>query len=272
MDVLYDLFNATMLAIIEGITEFLPISSTGHLIIAEQVFPLRGDKTFQDTFLVVIQFPAILAVLLYFQKKLLLPSKDWDQIVRWFNLWLKIAVAFVPAGIIGFLLDDVIEYYLFNPLTVSIALVIGGIVLIVIENWFQGRQYWEEIAEVSFLFALGVGLIQCMAMIPGVSRSAATIIGALLLGATRQVSVEFSFFLAIPTLAGAGCLKLFKHGLYFTPKEWILLIWGSLVSFLIAYAVIAFFLNYVRNHRLALFGYYRILFGIGLIFLLIFFR
>ncbi len=259
---LQDIINATILAIIEGITEFLPISSTGHLILAENWFSLQGDKTFQDTFLVVIQFPAILAVLLYFYKILLPPLKNKEAIKNWFFLWIKIGIAFIPAGILGFLLDDIIDYYLFNTITVLISLIIGGLILIWIEKFQIGGKGYTDVTEVTVTFCLLVGLFQCIAMIPGVSRSAATIIGAMILSATRGVAVEFSFYLAIPTLAGAGVLKLLKHGLNFTLNEWLLLLLGSVVSFFVAYLVIAFFLKYIKTHDFKIFGVYRICLGV----------
>ncbi|MGC8738523.1 MAG: undecaprenyl-diphosphate phosphatase [Candidatus Hydrogenedens sp.] len=259
---LQDMVNATLLAIVEGITEFLPISSTGHLILAENWFPLQGDKTFQDTFLVVIQFPAIFAVLLYFYKTLLPPLNNRDEMKQWFFLWVKIGIAFIPAGIFGFLLDDVIDYYLFNTTTVFISLIIGGIVLIGIERLQIGNKGYTQVAELTIVFCLVIGLFQCIAMIPGVSRSAATIIGAMIIGATRSVAVEFSFYLAIPTLLGAGGLKLLKHGLHFNSNEWALLFLGSIVSFITAFLVIAFFLKYIKTHDFKIFGIYRICLGI----------
>ncbi len=257
-----DFINASILAIIEGITEFLPISSTGHLIIAEDWFSLQGDKTFQDTFLVAIQFPAILAVLLYFYKTLLPPINDRERFKNVFLLWVKIGIAFIPAGILGFLLDDMIDYYFFNTTTVVISLVIGGFILIGVENLQIGNKGYENVANLTISFCIVVGLFQCIAMIPGVSRSAATIIGAMIIGATRSVAVEFSFYLAIPTLMGAGALKLLKHGLGFSFYEWFLLFLGSVVSFIVAYLVIAFFLKYIRTHDFKIFGVYRICLGI----------
>ncbi len=261
--------NAIFLAIIEGVTEILPISSTGHLILAENWFPLEGDKTFQDTFLVVIQFPAILAVLLYFYKTLLPPLSDIEKMKSWFLLWVKIGIAFVPAGIFGFLLDDIIDSYLFNTTTVLISLIIGGIVLIWIEKFQIGKGGYTDIVSVTFTFCILVGLFQCIAMIPGVSRSAATIIGAMIVGATRSFAVEFSFYLAIPTLAGAGTLKLLKHGLDFSWNEWTLLLLGSVVSFIVAYVVIAYFLRYIKTHDFKVFGIYRIC--LGLVILVLFY-
>ncbi|MCA1901238.1 MAG: undecaprenyl-diphosphate phosphatase [Candidatus Hydrogenedens sp.] len=263
-----DVMNAGILAIIEGITEFLPISSTGHLIIAEHWFSLQGDKTFQDTFLVVIQFPAILAVLLYFYKTLLPPVRDVEKVKEWVFLWVKICVAFIPAGVLGFFFDDFIDFYLFNPLTVTISLIVGGIVLIWIERLQIGKKDLSSIAEVSIYFCIAVGLFQCIAMIPGVSRSAATIIGSMLLGVTRSVAVEFSFYLAIPTLAGASGLKLLKHGFSFSSEEWLLLLIGSIISFIVAYLVIALFLRYVKSHDFRVFGIYRIALGVLVIILL----
>ncbi len=256
-----DLINAVVLSIVEGITEFLPISSTGHLILFEKIFSLSGDKTFQDTFLIVIQFPAILAVLVKYWEVLLPTFRDYESQRKWLLLWLKIVVAFLPAGIVGFLFDDYIDYYLFNPLVVAMSLVIGGIVMLLFEYGGYIKNRISRIEMASFKFALGIGLIQCLAMIPGVSRSAATIIGALIFGASRVVAVEFSFYLAIPTLAGACFLRMLKHGMSFSSREYLLIVVGSVISFLVSYIVIIFFINFVKKRSFRVFGWYRILVG-----------
>ncbi len=256
-----DLINAVVLAIVEGVTEFLPISSTGHLILFEKCFSISKDKTFQDTFLIVIQFPAIIAVLVKYWKVLLPPLSNFESQKKWFLLWLKIAVAFLPAGIVGFFLDDLIDYYLFNPIVVAVSLVLGGIVMLLFEYGGYVKNKFSDIEIITFGFALGVGIVQCLAMVPGVSRSAATIIGALIFGASRTVAVEFSFYLAIPTLAGACFLRMVKHGLNFGSREYLLIFIGSVVSFLVSYMVITFFINFIKKRGFNLFGWYRILVG-----------
>lgn len=260
-EVMNDLIDAVVLSIVEGITEFLPVSSTGHLILFEKIFSLSGDKIFQDTFLVVIQFPAILAVLVKHWEVLLPPLRNYESQKKWLLLWLKIVVAFFPAGIVGFLLDDFIDYYLFNPMVVAMSLVIGGIVMLLFEYGGYIKNRISRIEMASFKFALGVGLVQCLAMIPGVSRSAATIIGALVFGANRIVAVEFSFYLAIPTLAGACFLRMVKHGMSFSSWEYILIVVGSMISFFVSYVVITFFINFVKKRSFSVFGWYRILVG-----------
>ncbi|MCX8065044.1 MAG: undecaprenyl-diphosphate phosphatase [Candidatus Hydrogenedentes bacterium] len=266
-----DIISAVFLAVIEGITEFLPISSTGHLIIFEKIFTLSGPESFQDTFLIVIQFPAILAVLFRY-RRVLLPLVNSDGVKKdWFLLWMKIFVAFLPAGVVGLIFDDFIDYYLFSPGVVAVSLLIGGIVMILFEHVGYVKDRIPTIRKTSFQFALGVGIVQCIAMIPGVSRSAATIIGALIFGASRTVAVEFSFYLAIPTLAGASFLRIFKHGIDFTPNEWMLIIIGSVISFLVSYIVIIFFIEFVKRKGFSLFGWYRILVGVIIIFFSLFF-
>lgn len=254
---------ATILAVVEGITEFLPVSSTGHLILAEQFFTLEaaGGKDFTKAFEVMIQLPAILAVVVYFFPKIWPFIGTADHRLRVMNLWVKIAVAFAPAVVLGLLFDDLIESYLFAPAPVAVALVVGGIVLIVIERRGLSVKV-ETVYEVTFKLALMIGFFQCLAMIPGTSRSAATIIGAMLIGLSRPAAAEFSFFLAIPTMLGATTLELIKGGLGFTGQQWGLLALGSVVSFLTAWAVIAIFMEYIKKRDFVPFGIYRIVVGI----------
>jgi len=259
---------ATILGLIEGITEFLPISSTGHLIIAEQFFSLHNGPAlatqvpnFTDDFLVIIQLPAILAVVVYFWSVIWPFGKPVEERNRAILLWTRVVAGFIPAAIIGFLFDDFIEAKLFNPITVAVALAIGGIVLIALE-WRKTTHKIDDVHAIGYGRAVAVGFFQCLAMIPGTSRSAATIIGAMLLGANRAAAAEFSFFLAIPTMLGATTLKMLKGGLSYTPQQWALLAVGCIVSFLTAWAVIAMFMRYIKRHDFKLFGVYRIILGI----------
>ena len=254
-----DFLSALILGIVEGITEFLPISSTGHLIIVNQF--VGFSKQFTNMFDVVIQLGAILSVVVYFWKRLI-PSRHnyFSMNQKIFDLWKKTIVAVVPALAIGFLLRHYIES-LFNTTVVALALIIGGIILVYIEN----RKPLNRISSVEHLTyktALLIGFFQCLGMIPGTSRSAATIIGAMLLGASRVVAAEFSFFLAIPTMVAASGYSLLKSGTLLTLHEYLVLACGFLVSFIVAWLVIAGLMNYISKRDFKPFGYYRIVLGI----------
>ena len=252
-----EVVKSVILAVVEAVTEFLPISSTGHLILVEQFLRFKQSDGFPATFMVVIQLPAILAVVVYFWPRLWpfgKPAKERNAIL---TLWTKIVAAFLSAGFLGFLFDDFIEEKLFNPAVVAIALLVGGVVLILLERGDR-RPVFEQAADAGYGRAVAVGLFQCLAMIPGTSRSAATIIGGMVLGASRAAAAEFSFFLAIPTMLGAATLEIAKDGAAFNATEWGLLGIGSVVSFVVAYGVVAFFMNYIRHHDFKVFGYYRI--------------
>jgi undecaprenyl-diphosphatase len=263
---IFDVLKAVVLGIVEGFTEFLPISSTGHLILVNQVFSF--EKRFTILFDIVIQLGAILSVLFYFRKRLWLFGKDQEKNKEILNLWQKTIVGVLPAIVLGFFLGETIEEKLFNPVTVALALIIGGIILILVERKNRQNQI-DSIKNLSFKTAFFVGLIQCLAMIPGVSRSAATIIGAILLGASRPLATEFSFFLAIPTMIAASGYSLLKYGLLMSSSEFFILAVGFIVSFLTALVVIKFFLDYVQKHDFKAFGYYRIV--LGVLILLLFF-
>lgn len=254
-----DYIKAVILGIVEGVTEFLPISSTGHLILVENFIRLETSPGFAEAFMVVIQLPAILAVVVFFWRKIwpFQPGKDPAPIL---GLWTRIAVGFLPAAVLGFLLDDYIEYYLFSPFPVAMALIVGGLILIVIERRDHPIKYHSAF-EITYQTALMIGFFQCLAMFPGTSRSAATIIGALLLGASRPAAAEFSFFLAIPTMLGATVLKLYKNGLGFDQHEWQLLALGSVVSFVVAYFSVMWLMRFLQHHKFTVFGYYRIALG-----------
>jgi undecaprenyl-diphosphatase len=224
---------------------------------------LGGSKAFADAFMVIIQLPAILAVVLYFWGKLWPFGKGKDPVPT-IRLWFLIVAAFLPAAVLGFLLDDFIEAHLFTPPVVAGALIVGGIILIALEK-IGIRHRFEKVDDFKFPSAIAVGFFQCLAMIPGTSRSAATIIGGMSLGASRSAAAEFSFFLAIPTMMGATALKIYKNGLSFSPHEWALLAVGSVVSFAVAYAVIAAFMRYIQTRSFIPFGWYRIVLGIVVI-------
>lgn len=254
------IIKAIILGIIEGLTEFLPVSSTGHLIIANKYLNFTGD--FANSFAIIIQVGAILAVILYFKDKVFPKFDDKRRLVEYFSLWTKVAVGVLPAVVLGLLkFDDYVEEHFFNPTTVAIALIFGAILLLLGERKNTTAKVISE-KHISYKQALIVGIAQCMAVWPGMSRSASTIIGGMFIGFSRKVAAEFSFFLAIPTLIGAAILKIYKMGLDFTSQEWIVLAVGTFVSFIVAYFVIAFFMNYIRKRKLSPFAYYRIILGV----------
>ena len=270
--------KAIVLAAVEGITEFLPISSTGHMILFDQFLELSRDQQFANAFMVIIQLPAVLSVVVYFWNDLWPFGRGGvghDRVPLplgihlrkdIFLLWVDVAVALIPVFLItglskvllGESLDDILERHLFHPVPVAIALAVGGILLILVERIGIIPRV-AHVRQIRMARAFGIGMFQCLAMIPGTSRSAATIIGGMFLGASRPAAAEFSFFLAIPTMLAACAYKILKNGLGFTAEQWAVLALGSLVSFAVAYAVIAFFMNYVRKHDFSLFGYYRII-------------
>ena len=255
-----DFINAAILGVVEGVTEFLPISSTGHLILVEDYLPLGSSDEFAKAFAVIIQLPAIFAVVLYFWGQLWPFGKDKDPMPT-LRLWLLMVAAFLPAGVIGFLLAGKIKQYLFTKGVVAGALIVGGIVLIVIEKIGLRRRF-EKVDDFKYSSAIAVGFFQCLAMIPGTSRSAATIVGGMAMGAARPVAAEFSFFLAIPTMTAACAHDVLKFGLHFSGHEWALLVTGSVVSFAVAYVVIAAFMRYIQTRSFIPFGWYRIALGI----------
>jgi len=259
---LLPILKAIILGIVEGLTEFLPISSTGHLILINQF--LSFDKDFTILFDIVIQLGAILAVLVYFWKKLWPFSQDQTKQKEIIGIWSKILIAVSPALIIGALFSNPIEEKLFNPTTVVITLISGGLILLFVERKNKLSPI-NSVAEIGYQTALAIGLFQCLAIIPGTSRSAATIIGAILLGTSRLAATEFSFFLAIPTMIAASGYSLFKHGLTMSVSEAIMLVIGFIVSFLTALLIIKFFLSYIQKHSFKIFGYYRIILGLLII-------
>ncbi len=258
-----EFIKAIVFGIVQGITEWLPISSTGHMILVDEFMKLNFSDVFVSTFLVVIQFGSILAVLFLFFKKLNPFDSSKTNVERndTISLWLKVIVAVIPSGIIGVLFDDKIEEMFFNPITVATTLIIYGVIFIIIER--RDRTYSTRSLEgLSYKTAVLIGMFQMLALIPGTSRSGATIIGATILGCSRFVAAEFSFFLAIPTMLGASALKLMKAGFAFSGLEWGILLTGSVVAFLVSVFAIKFLMDYIKRHDFKVFGYYRIILGI----------
>lgn len=260
---LLEIFKAVILGIVQGITEWLPVSSTGHMILVDEFIKLNFSNTFISTFLVVIQFGSILAVLVIFFRKLnpFDSAKNIKQKKETVRLWLKVIIAVIPSGVIGILFEDDIDRLFFNSTVVAIALIVYGIIMIGLEKRNKKPKY-KDFSQVTYKLALCIGLFQCLALIPGTSRSGSTIIGAVLLGTSRYVAAEFSFFLAIPTMPGASALKLLKAGFGFTGFEWLILGVGSVVAFVVSIVVIKFFMDYIKKHDFKVFGYYRIVLGI----------
>lgn len=258
-----EILKAVLFGIIQGITEWLPVSSTGHMILLDEFVTLQFSKGFVDTFFVVIQLGSILAVLALFFHKLnpFSPQKSKGEKRATFELWFKVLVAVVPAGIIGLLFDDKINELFYNSTTVAITLILYGVLFILLER--RRRQpSIRSLQAMSYKTAFLIGACQVLALIPGTSRSGATILGAVFLGTSRYIASEFSFFLAIPMMFGASFLKLIKAGFDFSGLEWAVLAVGSGVAFLVSLIAIKFLLNYIKKHDFQAFGYYRIVLGL----------
>lgn len=265
MDII-ELIKVIVLGVVEGITEWLPISSTGHMILVDEFIKLNVSAEFLEMFLVVIQLGAIFAVVvLYWQTLIPFDYKNnWKIKKDTFSMWFKIIAACIPAAIVGVLFDDQLNELFYNPLTVAIALIVFGILFIFIENYNKGKKSKiNSLNEITYNTALIIGIFQLIAAIfPGTSRSGATIVGALLIGVSRTVAAEFTFFLAVPVMFGASLLKLVKFGLAFTAGELILLIIGMLVAFVVSMITIKFLMSYIKKHDFKVFGWYRIVLGI----------
>lgn len=263
-----EILKAILFGIVEGITEWLPISSTGHMILLDEFINLKVTDEFYDLFQVVIQLGAILAVvIMYF--KTICPfgfGKNKEEQKSTWNLWGKILVACLPAAIIGILFDDWLDEHLYNSVVVSLTLIIYGIIFIIIESKKFGKRETKDLDKITYKQALGIGAFQLLSLVPGTSRSGSTIIGGLILGLERSVAASFTFFLAIPVMVGASLLKLLKYilkvGLVFQAGELLLLGVGCLVAFIVSILIIKFLMNYIRKHDFKVFGYYRIVLGI----------
>ena len=265
---LIEIIKSIIFGLVEGITEWLPISSTGHMILLDNFIKLDVSKNFWEVYLVVIQLGAILAVCTIYFKNLnfFLYTKDKKKFNDTINIWKKIIVGCIPAVILGFLLDDYLDKHFYNFPTVALMLIIYGILFIIVENNLSKRSIkCNDINKMSYKLALYIGLFQVLALIPGTSRSGATILGALLLGTSRTVAAEYTFYLAIPVMFGASFLKLIKSGFGFTSNEVVLLIVGMLVAYIVSIVVIKFLLKYIKKHDFKPFGWYRIALGVILI-------
>lgn len=257
-----EVLKAVLFGIVQGITEWFPISSTGHLILLNDIVPLRFSEAFLDAFFVVIQGSSILAVVLLFFNKLWPFGSNKNSRKKkevWF-LWFRILVATLPVMVIGFLFEEDINRYLYKSQVVALALVVYGILFLIIEGQ-RRRPEITKMSELRYSTVFLIGLFQVLALVPGTSRSGATILGAVFLGCSRTVASEFSFVLAIPAMAGASFLKMIKTGFHFMPLEWAVLLTGCLTSFLVSMVAVKSLLAYVRRHDFKAFGYYRIVLG-----------
>ena len=264
-----EIFKAIILGIIEGITEWLPISSTGHMILVDEFLQLNMSPQFKEMFFVVIQLGAILAVVVLYWKKIFPFSFKKKPFVQKniIIMWIKIVVACLPAAVIGLLFDDKVNELFYNFQTVAIMLILFGIFFIVIENYNKGKKpLVDNMDHLTFKMAVIIGLFQVIAAVfPGTSRSGATILGALLIGVSREVAAEFTFFLAIPVMFGASVLKLAKFGLAFTSFEMVILLVGSVVAFFVSILAIKFLVGYIKKNDFKAFGWYRIILGVILL-------
>ncbi len=267
---IFEILKAIFLGIVEGITEWLPISSTGHMLLVDEFIHLNMSDNFKEMFFVVIQLGAILTVVILFWNKMFpFQWKDKTQpVIRKdvFSLWFKVVVACIPGTIITVLFDDFIESYLNTPFVIAAALIFYGAAFIVIESWNKRRTpTTRKLTDITYQTALMIGFFQVLSIIPGTSRSGATIIGALLIGVSRVAAAEFTFFLAVPVMFGLSALKILKFGFNFTGPELAILATGSLVAFVTSFFVIKFLMSYIKRHDFKIFGWYRIVIGAILI-------
>jgi len=260
-----ELLKAVFLGIVEGITEWLPISSTGHMILVEEFIRLNASDAFKEMFFVVIQLGAILAVLLLFLRRLnpFSPGKTKHERKETFKIWYKIIIGVIPAAVLGFLFDDWLNEHLYNYQTVAVMLILYGILFIIIEKRNEGRAATvSSFNELTYTKAFLIGVFQALSLIPGTSRSGATILGAIILGTSRYIAAEYSFFLSIPVMFGASALKLVKFGFDFTGTELAVLLTGMVTAFVVSVIAIRFLLSYIKNNDFKVFGWYRIVLGL----------
>lgn len=271
---LIEILKVIFLGIVEGITEWLPISSTGHMLLVDEFITLQMSDAFKEMFFVVIQLGAILAVVVLFWGKMFpfqfrdktKPVVEMDKI----SLWLKVVVACIPGAVVTLLFDDYIEAHLHTPAVIAAALIIYGIAFIAIENWNKRRTpSVATLQDITYMTALLIGLFQVLSIIPGTSRSGATIVGALLIGVSRVAAAEFTFFLAVPVMFGLSAIKILKFGFSFTGEELLVLGIGTVVAFAVSVLVIKFLMGYIKKHDFKVFGWYRIALGLLVILLMV---
>lgn len=262
-----EILKVIFLGIVEGVTEWLPISSTGHMLLVDEFLTLNVSDAFKDMFFVVIQLGAILAVVILFWQKMFpfqfkdktKPAVKMDTL----SIWLKVVVACIPGAVVTLLFDDYIEAHLHTPLVIALMLILYGIAFILIEKWNRNRQpKVARLEDMTYRTALMVGLFQVLSIIPGTSRSGATILGAILIGTSRYVAAEFTFFLAIPVMFGASLLKIVKFGFAFSGSEIAILLTGMIVAFVVSVFAIKFLMGYIKKHDFKAFGWYRIVLGV----------
>lgn len=262
-NLLIEIIKSIILGIVQGITEWLPISSTGHMILVDEFLVLNQTEAFKEMYFVVIQLASVFAVILLYFKRLnpfMQPNEKAKK--KTWNIWLKVIIGVIPVGIIGLLFEDAVNDYFYNWQTVAVALIVYGIAFIVIERWNKKRTMpidsWENFSVKS---AFQVGLFQILSLIPGTSRSGSTIMGGILIGTDRPIAAEFSFFMSIPVMLGASLVKLVGFGFSFTPEELIVLIAGCITSFVVSIFAIKFLMNYIQQNDFSSFGWYRIIVG-----------
>lgn len=263
---LIELLKVIFLGIVEGITEWLPVSSTGHMLLVDEFLQLDASQAFKDMFFILIQLGAILAVVVLFWHKMLPFQVKEREKPFWKKdtllLWLKVIVACIPGAVVTLLFDDYIEAHLHTPNVIAAALIVYGVAFILVENWNKTRRpRIRTLADVDYRTAFLIGMFQVLSIIPGTSRSGSTIIGALILGVSRVAAAEFTFFLAVPAMFGMSALKLLKFGFSFTGAELVMLLLGMVVAFLVSLGVIKFLMDYIRKHDFRAFGWYRIALG-----------
>ncbi len=271
---LLEAFKVFLLGVIEGITEWLPISSTGHMILLDNILSINATKEFKEMFFVVIQLGAILAVVILFWSKMFPLKKNEQGKIEvqkdTLTLWLKTIVAIIPSGVVGILFDDWMEEHLHTPLVIALALIVYGVLFIVIEIINKNRkEITSSVNDISYKTALYIGLFQILSLVPGTSRSGATIMGALLLAVDRVSAAEFTFFMAVPTMFGASLIKLLKFGFSFSKTEILILAEGTIVAFITSLFVIKFLMSYIKKKDFTVFGIYRITLGVLIIIFLL---
>lgn len=262
-----EIIKVIILGIVEGITEWLPISSTGHMLLVDEFITLKASAEFKEMFFIVIQLGAILAVVTIFWKRMWpfqMPAEDKSIFKKdiW-SMWFKTVVACIPGAVVTLAFDDYIDEHFHKPIVIAIALIFYGVAFIVIENWNKTRTpVTQELSDITYKTAFIIGLFQVLSIIPGTSRSGATIIGALIIGVSRVAAAEFTFFLAVPVMFGYSALKLLKFGFGISGEELVILVIGMVVAYLVSVVVIKFLMSYIKKHDFKVFGWYRIVLGI----------